>query len=70
MDSPKPRRGRPSNPDGPLSSTERAARSRAERRRVEALLTSEQSAALNRLTADGTGISDAIGAAILRAASE
>lgn len=60
-----PRLGRPPNPDGPLSSTERAARARAKRRRIDVLLTDAESAALDRLTADRTTVRDAVGAAIV-----
>ena len=60
MTAPLPRRlGRPRNPGGALTSTERAARARAKRRRIEALLTPEQSDALDRLTANGTTVSAA-----------
>lgn len=65
-----PRLGRPPNPGGALTSTERAARARAKRRRIEALLTPEQSDALDRLTANGETVSAAVGAAIVLAADK
>lgn len=75
MTAPLPRRlGRPPNPGGALTSAERAARARAKRRDEgmrrlsDVWLHPAESAALDRLTADGATVRDAVGAAIVLAA--